>query len=561
MKSPRILTLISTSLLPIAICLTALTVFQLRRPISPTVLARTHASQSLEAARDVLERATHDARLKPSGEGAAAVSAAFRDYLSVVSAQESEILNRIEELKSALGMTGARSGVAASADAQTPKQGARAEELRAEYGELNARLSVLRSNFGAALVEVNAIVGSQSRDVALDSVGGCDVLIINGASSTSEPDTTADATATLASIVAQNSGGGSVTVLNDLPASLAGVDVIYDIRFNPALSAGEVSAYLTFLQGGGKLLLVGENSGFFTRNSSVISFVSTAGGGSLTFCDPFCCSATCTDATLCSTPNTAATFFLPAPGATTSSGNGTALLTAGGSCRPVSVFRPGQLTNAPAGTLITFFDINTFQTQFSATNDNLKLICNIAGFFCGFTGGTCNIGGCVLLCPPDINVVAPSACLPASGAVVSYAPPQAFGNCGPVTCSPPSGSSFPLGTTTVTCTTPQGSGCSFDVTVSGACLQDDTNPGNVVVFNPQTGAYRFCCGGTVFTGVGSVITKGCDLTIQHSTINTRVVIKFNGSLKAGSASLQSPSGSTRCTITDRNTDNNTCNCQ
>jgi hypothetical protein len=40
----------------------------------------------------------------------------------------------------------------------------------------------------------------------------------------------------------------------------------------------------------------------------------------------------------------------------------------------------------------------------------------------------------------------------------------------------------------------------------------------------------------------------------------RVLIRFDGAVGAGTAALQSPPGTIRCTITDRNTRNNTCAC-
>jgi hypothetical protein len=81
------------------------------------------------------------------------------------------------------------------------------------------------------------------------------------------------------------------------------------------------------------------------------------------------------------------------------------------------------------------------------------------------------------------------------------------------------------------------------------------------LFNAATGEYRFCCGGTVFTGVGTLLAKGCVVTIQHNPGDRRVLIKFDGSVSTGTASLQSPPGVLKCTITDRNTKNNTCACQ
>jgi hypothetical protein len=52
------------------------------------------------------------------------------------------------------------------------------------------------------------------------------------------------------------------------------------------------------------------------------------------------------------------------------------------------------------------------------------------------------------------------------GAVVNYPPPTSQGTTGAVTCVPPPGSFFPLGTTTVNCSSESGAVCSFEITVS-----------------------------------------------------------------------------------------------
>jgi uncharacterized protein YegP (UPF0339 family) len=103
--------------------------------------------------------------------------------------------------------------------------------------------------------------------------------------------------------------------------------------------------------------------------------------------------------------------------------------------------------------------------------------------------------------------------------------------------------------------------CSFGLCVFNGCLQDDSNPGNVVLFNTTTGEYRFCCNGElVATGNGTVSKQGCIFTIQHNTQDRRVLIKVDLAVKKGTASIQNPSGTLKCTIGDRNITNNTCNC-
>jgi len=74
-------------------------------------------------------------------------------------------------------------------------------------------------------------------------------------------------------------------------------------------------------------------------------------------------------------------------------------------------------------------------------------------------------------CPVDFSQPSDPGC---SGAIVTYTAPTATDNCDlspSVVCSPPSGSLFPVGVTTVTCTATDDCGneseCEFDVTVTG----------------------------------------------------------------------------------------------
>lgn len=172
-----------------------------------------------------------------------------------------------------------------------------------------------------------------------------------------------------------------------------------------------------------------------------------------------------------------------------------------------------------------------------------------------------------ITCPANINTKTPQA--GNSCVVVNYTTPTATDNCplppNPVSCTPPSGSCFARGMTTVTCTATDASGniatCSFKVTVFDICLQDDSNPLIVVFVNSATGDYRFCCNGTVFTGKGKVTIRGSVYTLEHNATDRRVLVTDDESSHKGNASLQVPVGTTRCTISDRDTRNNTCLCQ
>ena len=114
--------------------------------------------------------------------------------------------------------------------------------------------------------------------------------------------------------------------------------------------------------------------------------------------------------------------------------------------------------NVPAnGTLVVCVqEINHNQGGCSGYSITVSgLICNTDG------GGECV--PCTIDCPDDQSQSNdPDEC----GAIVNYPPPTSNGTCGVVSCSPASGSFFPVGTTTVTCSTTAGPSCSFTVTVN-----------------------------------------------------------------------------------------------
>jgi HYR domain-containing protein len=89
---------------------------------------------------------------------------------------------------------------------------------------------------------------------------------------------------------------------------------------------------------------------------------------------------------------------------------------------------------------------------------------------------------CGLTAPANITVAnSPNM----AGAFVSYPAPTASGTCGTVTCTPASGSFYPLGTTLVTCsaTTTPVVRASFTITVTDAQPPSISVPGNITTGN------------------------------------------------------------------------------
>ena len=86
---------------------------------------------------------------------------------------------------------------------------------------------------------------------------------------------------------------------------------------------------------------------------------------------------------------------------------------------------------------------------------------------------------CTITCPANITQANdPNQC----GAVVTYPAPTTTGSCGTITCSPASGSFFPVGTTTVTCTSSAGPSCSFTVRVNDTQVPTITCPASIAKF-------------------------------------------------------------------------------
>jgi len=109
----------------------------------------------------------------------------------------------------------------------------------------------------------------------------------------------------------------------------------------------------------------------------------------------------------------------------------------------------------------------------------------VASFTNGQTGAynlSVNITGCTV--SPQCSLTCPANVTTGNdanqcGSIVVYSAPTTNGSCGTVTCNPPSGSFFPVGTTTVTCTATAGPTCSFTVTVNDTQPPAITCPANV----------------------------------------------------------------------------------
>jgi hypothetical protein len=127
---------------------------------------------------------------------------------------------------------------------------------------------------------------------------------------------------------------------------------------------------------------------------------------------------------------------------------------------------------------------------------------------------------------------------------VNFTAPVASDNCAvaSVVCVPPAGSSFPRGTTPVTCTASDTSNnkttCSFSVRVFDYVIADDTN-GKLLRFNSVTGDYEFfdCRKTLTLSGRGTVTMSSCKTELRASGADRNLLVQANPCTRKGNATL------------------------
>ncbi|MEW6210684.1 MAG: FG-GAP-like repeat-containing protein [Acidobacteriota bacterium] len=175
---------------------------------------------------------------------------------------------------------------------------------------------------------------------------------------------------------------------------------------------------------------------------------------------------------------------------------------------------------------------------------------------CSFTVTISDTQAPVIACPSNLI---------AQLGAVSYAAPTASDNCASapvVVCSPPSGSIFPAGVTTVSCTATDAAAnrasCSFTVTTLDICIESG---GSRFGFSSVTGDYILCCGGVTLAGKGAVSIKGNLVNLRHDVADRRVTAQVDRGKGTGTATAQWPLGVTACSIIDRDIKVGVCACQ
>jgi len=177
-----------------------------------------------------------------------------------------------------------------------------------------------------------------------------------------------------------------------MPSDLSVYTQVWDLRYNNALSANESTYFTNFLSEGGGLFLIGEHSGFASRNNSIVDFIVSAGGGSVTYGGSSTTTQYVTpefngNGAVVADPSVG--FYIPSAGTYSDSGNGTFFSTteAGGAGQGIGIaFGTGSLINVPDGRILTYLDVDTFSASMGESTPALRslvdrMISFVAGSF------------------------------------------------------------------------------------------------------------------------------------------------------------------------------------
>lgn len=179
---------------------------------------------------------------------------------------------------------------------------------------------------------------------------------------------------------------------------------------------------------------------------------------------------------------------------------------------------PGTVTCMPASG--STFPIGMTTVNCSVTDDQSHM------GSCSFTVTVAGTVGPSISCP--VNVIANTVNPGDSSVIVNYPTPSASSPCSSVSvvCVPASGTAFPKGVTTVTCTATDGNSlqnsCSFSVEVFDFVIADDAQ-GTLLRFDSVTGNYTFqdCRKNVTLSGHGTLSFLGCKVQLHDTGPNPK----------------------------------------
>jgi hypothetical protein len=187
---------------------------------------------------------------------------------------------------------------------------------------------------------------------------------------------------------------------------------------------------------------------------------------------------------------------------------------------------------------------------------------------CAFTVTINDAQAPLISCP--VNLLTNTINAGEMTALVNFAAPQVSDNCpgSVVICAPLSGTPFPRGTTTVTCTATDAANnrtsCSFTIQVFDYVIVDDTN-GKILRFDSVSGDYNFfdCRKATSLSGRGRVTISACKTELKDTgpdpnRPDRNIYVIGNPCTKTGSATISY--GGVTHSLNDPNMSNNIASC-
>jgi hypothetical protein len=152
--------------------------------------------------------------------------------------------------------------------------------------------------------------------------------------------------------------GYTVTTNLGVPSgSLSGYNQVWDIRFDAVLSGSDITAYVTYMTGGGALFAMGENGGCCgARDTSIVALITAAGGGTAVL-ETYSANLQTVQAPFTG-PVSLTTLTYAAIGGFTSPGNGAFITKDTSTTGGVIVLGPGTMSNATSGTMLSVLDVN-----------------------------------------------------------------------------------------------------------------------------------------------------------------------------------------------------------
>lgn len=163
---------------------------------------------------------------------------------------------------------------------------------------------------------------------------------------------------------------------------------IWDLGYRTPMSGTATAKYTQYLQDGGAIFLLGENTYFNIRNQSICDLINNLGGGSASIrydtAGFTTISASTASEFLLANGTAGITFY--APNGFTGYGTGTPIANSGVG-PPAVMWKTGSLSNAPAGAIVSVLDINFLLNPAYGLNyggaqwqphfvDNLSIILN-----------------------------------------------------------------------------------------------------------------------------------------------------------------------------------------